>query len=206
MKTRNDRVLDPFSLFLNHQSWEGWVERYGARGFNVIAVPWPGLGRQRRRTAAAIRPCRSPELQHRKSCSPISMPSSRHSTEPPAIIIKAGVSFGGLFAQLLAYRGRGCAVVGVRLQPPRRSVLDLPFSTLESEVRSVLGNHIQHRTGHDANGRAVSLRRSPNTALIQASSRATVQRFAIPCADDRVLFEAAAFDNFVPHFAGAGQT
>src|ERR1700694_3404317 len=30
-------------LFLTWSSWEKWVERYSARGFNVIAPGWPGL-------------------------------------------------------------------------------------------------------------------------------------------------------------------
>jgi alpha-beta hydrolase superfamily lysophospholipase len=30
-------------LFLTRLSWEKWVERYSARGFNVLAPPWPGL-------------------------------------------------------------------------------------------------------------------------------------------------------------------
>jgi alpha-beta hydrolase superfamily lysophospholipase len=29
-------------LWLSALSWEHWVERYRARGFNVIAKSWPG--------------------------------------------------------------------------------------------------------------------------------------------------------------------
>ena len=56
--------------------------------------------------------------------------------EAPPIIM--GHSFGGLFAQLLAYRGLGSAVVGVDPTAPA-GVLDLPFSTLKGSA-PVLAN------------------------------------------------------------------
>ena len=110
--------------------------------------------------------------------------------EPPIIM---GHSFGGLFAQLLAYRGRGCAVVGVDSTAPA-GVLDLPFSTLKASA-PVLGNPFN--IGRATMLTAEQFHYAFTNTVDQAAAALLYERYAIPCAD-RVLFEGA-FDNFVPH-------
>jgi pimeloyl-ACP methyl ester carboxylesterase len=59
----------------------------------------------------------------------------RELDSPPIIM---GHSFGGLFAQLLAYRGFGVAAVGIHPGAPA-GVLTLPFSPLKAGAQ-VLAN------------------------------------------------------------------
>jgi pimeloyl-ACP methyl ester carboxylesterase len=174
-------------LFLNWQSWAKWVERYRARGFTVFAPGWPGLDR----TVEELRADPSPltELSLEKVLDHLDE-FVRRLDDPPIIM---GHSFGGLFAQLLAYRGLGCAVVGIDPGAPA-GVLDLPFSTLKASA-PVLANPLNI-------GKATSLTPEQfhyaftNTVSEDASNE-LYDRYAIACAN-RVLFEGA-FENFVPH-------
>jgi pimeloyl-ACP methyl ester carboxylesterase len=174
-------------LFLTRTSWDLWVERYSRRGFDVTALAWPGL----EGTVEQLRDDPTPltkldiktVLDHldgliRK------MPSA------PIII---GHSFGGMFAQLLAYRGLGSAVVGLDPTAPA-GVLDLPFSTLKASA-PVLANpfNIGKATMLDAEQFHYAF---TNTITVEESQK-LYDRFAVPCAN-RILFEGA-FENFIPH-------
>jgi len=72
---------------------------------------------------------------------------------PPIIM---GHSFGGLFTQLLTYRGLGSAGVAIDPGAPA-GVLGLPFSTLKI-VRSGAREPVERREGDDAHPGAVPLR------------------------------------------------
>ena len=174
-------------LFLNWQSWDGWVQRYRARGFTVLAPAWSGLDH----TVEELRADPAPltQLSLEKVLDGLDA-FVRKLDEPPVIM---GHSFGGLFAQLLAYRGLGCAVVGVEPVAPA-GVLELPFSTLKASA-PVLANPLNI-------GKATMLtpeqfRYAFTNTLSEEESAALYDRYAIPCAN-RVLFEGA-FENFVPH-------
>jgi pimeloyl-ACP methyl ester carboxylesterase len=111
---------------------------------------------------------------------------------PPIIM---GHSFGGLFAQLLAYRGLGLAAVGIDPGAPQ-GVLELPFSTLKASA-PVLANPLNI-------GKATMLTPEQfhyafTNTLSEEKSKELYDRYAIPCAN-RVLFEGA-FENFAPHSA-----
>jgi pimeloyl-ACP methyl ester carboxylesterase len=111
----------------------------------------------------------------------------------PSAPIIIGHSFGGLFAQLLAYRGLGSAVVGVDPTAPA-GVLDLPFSTLKASA-PVLANpcNISNATMLMPEQFHYAF---TNTITIEESQQ-LYDRYAVPCAN-RILFEGA-FDNFIPH-------
>lgn len=182
-RTRGTIVLI-HGLFLTRSSWDGWVQRYGALGFNVVALAWPGL----EGSVESLR--QDPEPLTKLSIGSVLDyldGAIRALGEPPIIM---GHSFGGLFAQLLAYRGLGRAVVGVDPTAPA-GVLELPFSTLKASA-PVLGNPLNL-------GKATMLTPEQfhyafTNTIAPDVSRELYDRYAIPCAN-RVLFEGA-FENF----------
>jgi pimeloyl-ACP methyl ester carboxylesterase len=176
-------------LFLTHSSWDGWVDRYKARGFNVSALAWPGLEGTVAQLVADPTPLTKLDI---KTIVDYLDGLIRKLDSPPIIM---GHSFGGLFAQLLGYRGLGTAIVGVDPGAPQ-GVLDLPFSTLKASA-PVLANPLNV-------GKATMLTPEQfhyaftNTETPE-KSKELYDRYAIPCAN-RVLFEGA-FENFAPHSA-----
>jgi pimeloyl-ACP methyl ester carboxylesterase len=174
-------------LFLTWSSWENWVERYSARGFQVLAPGWPGLGG----TVEALRADPSPLTKlDIKTVVDYYDDMLRHLEAPPIVI---GHSFGGLFAQLLAYRGLACAAVGLDPGAPA-GVLDLPFSTLKASA-PVLANPLN--IGNATMLTPEQFHYAFTNTLTPEESKAIYDRYAIPCAN-RILFEGA-FENFVPH-------
>ncbi|MBV8171793.1 MAG: alpha/beta hydrolase [Candidatus Eremiobacteraeota bacterium] len=173
-------------LFLNHQSWDPWVERYKQRGFDVRPLAWPGL----EGSVEELRNDPTP-LTKLSVKSVLDNLSAQVSKLKSPIIM--GHSFGGLFAQLLAYHGFGSAVVGIDPTAPA-GVLELPFSTLRAAA-PVLANPLNVDKAtmltpeqfHYAFTNTVSTEKS----------RELYERYAIPCAN-RVLFEGA-FENFAVH-------
>jgi pimeloyl-ACP methyl ester carboxylesterase len=116
----------------------------------------------------------------------------RELDSPPIIM---GHSFGGLFAQVLAYRGLGSAAVGVDPGAPV-GVLTLPLSTLKAGA-PVLANPFNF-------GKATMLTPEQfqyafTNTVSDETSRELYDRYAVPCAD-RIFFEGA-FENFVPNSA-----
>jgi pimeloyl-ACP methyl ester carboxylesterase len=112
-------------MWMTALSWEHWAERYRKAGHTVIAESWPGLDKEPdelRRNPAPLRNLSITTVvdYYDKLISEL---------ERPPIIV--GHSFGGLFAQLLAGRGLGAAVVALGTAAPK-GVLKLPLSTLRA--------------------------------------------------------------------------
>jgi pimeloyl-ACP methyl ester carboxylesterase len=176
-------------LFLTWSSWEKWVERYSARGFNVIAPPWPGLEgsvEELRRDPTPLK-----HLDIKKVLDHLD--GVIRALDSPPIIM--GHSFGGLFTQLLAYRGLGSAAVGIDPGAPV-GVLSLPLSTLKAGA-PVLANPFN--IGNATMLTPEQFHYAFTNTISEDESKALYDRYAIPCAN-RVLFEGA-FENFVPHSA-----
>jgi pimeloyl-ACP methyl ester carboxylesterase len=174
-------------LFLTWSNWEKWVERYSARGFNVLTPGWPGLDGTVEELRADPAPLTKLDI---KSVVDYLDGVIRRLEMPPIIM---GHSFGGLFTQLLAYRGLGSAAVGIDPGAPA-GVLELPFTTLKSSA-PVLANPLNI-------GKATMLTPEQfhyafTNTISEEQSRALYDRYAVPCAN-RVLFEGA-FENFVPN-------
>ncbi len=185
--TEQKSVVLIHGLFLTTSSWQNWVDRYEARGYNVIAATWPGLDG----SVEDLRSDPSPLIDLTIEKIVDHLEASVRAFDSSAIIM--GHSFGGLFAQLLAYRGLGSAVVGVDATAPA-GVLDLPFSTLKATA-PVLANPLNV-------SKATMLTPEQfhyafTNTLTPDDSKALYDAHAIPCAN-RVLFEGA-FENFVPH-------
>ena len=115
-------------LWMTARSWDHWVDRYRAKGYQVIVPTYPGFEIE----VEALR--EKPEI-----IAEASVPESLdHLTEvvegldrPPIIM---GHSFGGTFTQLLVNRGLGSAAVvidsappeGVRVNPPVPDQVPVP--------------------------------------------------------------------------------
>jgi pimeloyl-ACP methyl ester carboxylesterase len=120
VRTTNSEVVMSKTVMLIHGawlsplSWEGFRERYEARGYTVIAPSWPYDERP------------VPELQRdpRPELAKVGIKDVvdhyekeiRKLDAPPILI---GHSFGGLFVQLLLDRGLGSAGVAIDPAPPR---------------------------------------------------------------------------------------
>lgn len=174
-------------LFLNHSSWEGWVARYRDKGHKAVAVPWPGL----EGSVESLRADPTPLTKLNIETVVDHLDAAIRPLAPQPIIM--GHSFGGLFAQLLAYRGLGAAIVGVDSGAPA-GVLTLPFSTLKAGA-PVLANPFNI-------GKATMLTPEQfhyafTNTLTPEEAQPLYDRYAIACAD-RILFEGA-FENFTPH-------
>jgi len=120
-------------LWMTPKSWDTWAERFHAAGHDVIVPGWPGV---EDRTPQDIR-------RHPSALEGIGIKDVvdhydaiiRALPEQPIIM---GHSFGGLFAQLLADRGLGRAIVGVTPGQPA-GIPTLPLNTLRSGL-PVLSN------------------------------------------------------------------
>jgi pimeloyl-ACP methyl ester carboxylesterase len=185
-----DIVLIP-GLWLTALSWEHWLERYQARGYNVVAKDWPGMEgdiEELRRNPSQVANLGIGEIAaHYESI-------VRGLDRPPIIM---GHSFGGLVAQILLDRGLGAAGVAIDSAPPKGSIR-LPFSTLRSSFPALKNPVNSHR--------AVPLTPSEfhyafTNTMTEEESLAVYQRYAVP-GPGRTLFQAA-FANLTPHAASS---
>lgn len=100
--------------WMSPASWQGWVDRYEARGYAVLAPAWPHDDRP----VADLRARPAPELAD------VGVPEIvahyeavvRGLDQPPILV---GHSFGGLFVQMLLDRGLGAAGVAIDPAPPK---------------------------------------------------------------------------------------
>lgn len=174
-------------LFLSWSSWEKWVERYTLRGLHVLPLAWPGL-------EGSVQELRSdPAPLKRLDVKKVVDHLERAIADLKPAPIIMGHSFGGLFAQILAYRGLGSAVVGLDPGAPA-GVLSLPFSTLKATA-PVLANPLS--IGDATMLTPEQFHYAFTNTISEEESRQLYDRYAIPCAN-RVLFEGA-FENFLPH-------
>ncbi|GAB3942627.1 alpha/beta hydrolase [Micromonospora vulcania] len=181
-----DTVVLIHGLWMTPRSWEGWVDRFTARGLHVLAPAWPGMDL----SVEQLRDDPSPIAE--QSIATIVAHYDRIIRALPRPPIIMGHSFGGLITQLLVDRGLGAAAVGVHAAAPK-GVLKVPLSTLRSGF-SILRNPANRN-------RAVPFTQDEfhyafaNT-MTRADSDRAWQRYAVPGAG-RVLFEGA-FANIDP--------
>jgi pimeloyl-ACP methyl ester carboxylesterase len=181
-------VLIP-GLWLTALSWERWVERYTARGHQVIAKSWPGMDgdiEALRKDPSATAHLGVIELVEYYEGIIRALPA------PPIII---GHSFGGLITQILLDRGLGRS--GVALDSaPAKGIFALPWSELKSGFPALKNPANAHR--------AVALTPEEfhyafTNTMDEAESLKLYERYAVP-GPGRVLFQAA-LANFNPHAA-----
>jgi non-heme chloroperoxidase len=113
-------------LWMTPKSWDTWAEHYRAKGHEVIALAWPGIGT---RTPEDLR--RDPSAFEGIGIKDIVDHLEAEIRKLPVKPIIMGHSFGGLFTQMLADRGLGVAYVGVEPGQPA-GISTLPFSTVRT--------------------------------------------------------------------------
>lgn len=112
--------------WLTPASWAPFARRCEARGYAVVAPPWPFMDRP----IDEFRRSPHPEF-HRLTIAKIVEHYAQLLRGLPSSTLVIGHSYGGLFAQLLLARGLGAA--GVALDPaPIRGVIPTPRAFLSA--------------------------------------------------------------------------
>lgn len=157
-------------LWMTPRSWEHWIERYHARGFETLAPAWPGMEVEVEALRADPAPIARQDvakiLDHYEGI-------IRALDRPPILI---GHSFGGAFVQVLLDRGLGAAGVGLAAGTVR-GIRDLPLSTLRS-ASSLLRNPLLRHRAVPVSAKAFNYAFCNNQTLEQ--SQAAYERYAVP--------------------------
>jgi len=174
-------------LWVTALSWEHWIERYAARGYNVIARGWPGMDvdvEQLRKDPSSIANLGIREIvDHFDRI-------VRALDRPPILI---GHSFGGLIVEVLLDRGLGAA--GVAIDPaPVKGILKLPLSTLRVSFPVLRNPANLHRTTALT---PEQFRYAFTNTLDDEEAAAVYERYEVP-GPDRILFQAG-LANFNPN-------
>ena len=163
-------------LWMTALSWEHWVARYEARGFNVIARSWPGMDgdiEQLRRDPSRFATLGLTEVVDHYE-------QFIRGLESAPIIIGHGL--GGLATQILLDRGWGAAGVSIASAPPK------------GVFRSVFGNLKLALKGRSLTPEQFHYDFANTFA--EAPSIAAFERYVVP-APNRILRQVA-LANFSP--------
>jgi pimeloyl-ACP methyl ester carboxylesterase len=176
-------------VWMTPRCWEFWVPYYEAKGFRVLAPPWPGFEIE----VEALR--EHPEVVERLDTQTIAHHYEtiiRALDKPPIII---GHSMGGALTQIMLDRGLGVAGVAID-SAPVKGVIRLPASTIK-----VLWPVLKRPANRH---KAVAF--TPEefhyafcNTMTREDSDKVYERYAIPC-PGRLIFEGATA-NFRPHAA-----
>ena len=101
--------------FLSYNSWAPWIERYTAKGYRCLAIPYPGRDKPVDELRAEHPDPRLGELTLEQVID-LHVRTIEGLDEPPILI---GHSFGGLLTQLMLNRGLGAAGVAIDSAPPQ---------------------------------------------------------------------------------------
>jgi pimeloyl-ACP methyl ester carboxylesterase len=125
-------------LWMTPRSWEGWVEHYRARGYDVLAPAYPGLDVE----VESLRDDPSPieSLTVPDTVEHIESVVSALNT-PPIIM---GHSFGGLIVQILLDHGFGAAGVAID-SAPTEGIKVVPPSQVRSTFPVLKNPANRHR-------------------------------------------------------------
>lgn len=174
-------------LWLHASSWQPWIDKFRAAGYNPIAPNWPGESDSIEQTRA------NPDAVANHGIDEVADHFEDIIKTLPAKPIIIGHSFGGLLAEKLL--GRNVGIAAVAIDPAQiKGVLPLPLSQLRSALPAL---------GNPANlHRAVSLdekefRYGFGNALPEAESAELFAKWTIP-SPAKPLFQAAVA-NFSLH-------
>jgi pimeloyl-ACP methyl ester carboxylesterase len=163
-------------LWMTALSWEHWIRHYSEKGYNVIAVNWPGMDgdiEQLGRDPGSFTTLGLTEVVDHYE-------QFIRGLETAPIIIGHGV--GGLVTQILLDRGWGAAGVAIASAPPK-SVFRSLFGNLKLALK---GRSLTPQQFHYD---------FANT-LGEAASAAAFERYVVP-APNRILRQVA-LANFSP--------
>jgi alpha-beta hydrolase superfamily lysophospholipase len=189
--TAPDTVVLIHGLWVTALSWEHWVERYEARGLNVIARDWPGMDgdiEDLRRDPSALADIGAADVIDHYAAIVEALP------RPPIIM---GHSFGGAFTQVLLDRGLGAAGVGIDASAVK-GITKLPLSTLRSAWSGLRNPANRHRPIEMT---AAEFHYAFTNTLDAAAAAAAYERYWAP-GPGGVLFDGA-LANLTPGAATA---
>ncbi|PJI94650.1 alpha/beta hydrolase [Luteimicrobium subarcticum] len=187
-------VLFIHGLWLHATSWDAWVERFAAAGYEASAPGWPGD----HDTVGASREHADDIADH--GIDDVVEHYARVIRDLPVRPILVGHSFGGMIAQRLL--GEDLAVAAVAIDAAQiKGVLPLPLSALKATLPVFKNPANRHRA---VSLTAEQFRFAFGSAIPEEESDALFERWAIP-APGKPLFEAAAA-NFNPHSAAKVDT
>jgi pimeloyl-ACP methyl ester carboxylesterase len=176
-------------LWLTSRSWEGWKDRFEARGHTVLAPNWPHM----QQDIEEVRQDPSP-LEGLGVADIVDQYEGivRGLDRPPVIM---GHSFGGLVVELLLDRGLGAA--GVAISPaPVKGVLRLPPAQLRAAF-PVLSNPANRNRTVELTPKQFHY--AFTNTMTAEERKAAYDRYQVP-GPGRVIFQAA-FANFIPNAA-----
>ncbi len=175
-----NRIVLIHGLWMTPRSWESFRTFYKARGYRVLAPPWPrmqGEVENIRRDPSALAGLGVAEIADHYDRLIRDLP------EPPILM---GHSFGGLIVQQLLDRGLGAAGVAIDPAPPK-GVYRLPFSALKA-ASAVLSNPFNY--GRVPAFTFRQFRYAFGNNVSEEEARWFYDRYAIP-GPGRPLFQAA---------------
>jgi pimeloyl-ACP methyl ester carboxylesterase len=179
-------ILLIHGLWLTHRSWEGWKERFEARGHRVFAPAWPRMQQEVEDVRSDPSPLEglgvAEIVDHYQGI-------IRGIDRAPVIM---GHSFGGLITVLLLDRGLGAAGVGI--SPAQvKGVRRLPPAQVRATF-PVLSNPANRNGTVELTPRQFNYNFTNTMDPVEA--RAVYDRYQVP-GPGRVVFQAA-FANFNP--------
>jgi alpha-beta hydrolase superfamily lysophospholipase len=181
-----DTIVLIHGLWMTPLSWEHWIDRYSARGYEVLAPPWPGMDvavDQLRRDTSAIETLGIGEILD-------SYEATIRDLDSPPIIM--GHSFGGAFTEILLDRGFGAAGVAIDAAGVR-GITKLPWSQLKSGFPILKNPANKH---HAVPLTLEEFEYAFTNTMSAEESKVAYERYAVP-GPGRVLWEGA-FANFNP--------
>jgi len=179
-------------LWVTALSWEHWIERYTAKGYNVIARGWPGMEDV---SVEDLRrdPSRIAGLGLKQIVDHFDM-IIREQERPPILM---GHSFGGLVTQILLDRGLGAAGVSIDPAPPK-GIWVLPISTLRTAFPALRNPFGVNKTREET---PAEFHYAFTNTMTDEEAAAAYERYEVP-GPNRVLFEDA-LANLSPHSPAA---
>ena len=181
-------------LWLHATSWQPWIERFRAAGYDPTAPGWPGEAA----TVAATREHPDDVAGHGIEAVTRHLAGIIEQLDRPPVLV--GHSFGGMIAEKLLGEGYGAAAIAIDAAQIK-GVLPLPLSALRATLPVFKNPANSHRA---VSLTAEQFRYSFGNALPPEESDALHERWTIP-SPGKPLFEAAAA-NFSPHSPAAVHT
>jgi pimeloyl-ACP methyl ester carboxylesterase len=132
-----DTIVLIHGLWVTPRSWEGWIERYEGKGYQVLAPAYPGLEVE----VEALREDPSPIEALTVPAVVEHLEGILDGLDSPPIIM--GHSFGGTFTQILLDHGYGAAGVAID-SVPTEGIRVVPVSQIRASfpvLRSPANRH-----------------------------------------------------------------
>ncbi|CAL9453126.1 hypothetical protein SUDANB95_02468 [Actinosynnema sp. ALI-1.44] len=193
---RPDTVVLVHGMHLTPAVWEGWVHRYTAAGYRVLAPAWPGL----EVGVAALRGDPTPLAEQTVDRVLDHYTRIIEELDRPPIII--GHCYGGTFTQLLLDRGLGAAGVALGTAPTR-GMRWLPWSTIRTHLPALRHGRTPVMPTY------AQMRYTLTNTMPDDESAAVYHRHAVPPAPklvlDRALAELSPRSPYTVRYARSGR-